>query len=236
MKKKLVAVVCTIVLFVGGFGAWSTISRLKSENESLRYQIDTLTNKISVLNELLNQYLHPAIHIDVKLLEDNIREISELATMEYRYKEQYTFQGHIDLDLDDILKGVKFPLPLTDKELVVNMEGVIKAGIDFSRMSIRCDEKKKEIVVSLPEPKYLSNELDEENIEIVREKSALFNQLTTEDQNIVRQRIKKQAQTNADKNDILKQASERAELLIKDYIETTPDVKGNYKIRFVTIE
>ena len=115
------------------------------------------------------------------------------------------------------------------------MEGVIKAGIDFSKMQISCDEEKKVIVIRLPASEYLSNALDEESMETISEKNSFFNQLTTEDQNLVRKRIKENALAGADKAKTLQQADDRAKLLITDIVESTPNVKGNYKIQFESV-
>ena len=254
MKAKIIAGLCAVVLLggaAGGVFAWQKISRLKTANDTLAYQLETANAAKNDLQKELEKYIHPVVRIDVKQLEKEIGKISELATIEYRYKEQYAFKGQLELDLNDLLKnvdlpipiaetemleGIKIPLPLTDKELTVNMEGVIKAGIDFSKMELSCDEDKKEILIRLPASEYLSNELDEESLETISEKNSFFNQLTTQDQNLVRKRIKENALENADKNKTLQQADERARLLITDIIEATPNVKDNYKIRFETIE
>lgn len=254
MKAKIIAALCAVVLLggaAGGICTWRKISRLKAANDTLAYQLETANAAKNGLQKELEKYIHPVVTIDVKLLEKEIGRISELATVEYRYKEQYAFKGQLELDLKDLLenvdlpipladaemlKGVKIPLPLTDKELTVNMEGKLKAGIDFSKMELSCDEAQKVILVRLPVPEYLSNELDEESLETISEKNSYFNQLTSQDQNLVRKRIKENAMKNADKNNTLQQAGDRAKLLITDIIESAPNVKDNYEIRFETIE
>lgn len=250
MKTKLVAGLCAAVLLggaAGGFFAGRKMDRLKTERDTLAYQLETANAAKTKLEAELEKFIHPVVQINVKQLEKEIGQISELATVEYRYKEQYSFKGQLELSLSDLLEnvqipldkalleGVTIPLPLTDKELTVNMEGVIKAGIDFSKMQISCDEEKKVIVIRLPASEYLSNELDEESMETISEKNSFFNQLTTEDQNLVRKRIKENALAGADKAKTLQQADDRAKLLITDIVELTPNVKGNYKIQFESV-
>ena len=122
MKAKIIAGLCAVVLLggaAGGVFAWQKISRLKTANDTLAYQLETANAAKNDLQKELEKYIHPVVRIDVKQLEKEIGKISELATIEYRYKEQYAFKGQLELDLNDLLKNVDLPIPIADTQYVV---------------------------------------------------------------------------------------------------------------------
>ena len=70
---------------------------------------------------------------------------------------------------------------------------------------------------------------------VVEDEQSIVNKLTQEDHNNLRKQIKEKALENAKKSNVLEVADERAQLLIKDMIESFPNVKGNYTVRFVVV-
>ena len=218
------------------------LERLADENESLRDAVNKATEEKSELKKLaddlkteVEKLTNPVVHVDAEQVEAEIRSISELATIEYKYTNVGVFSGEIDFDFDfDWVKGKK--IPFTGKEAVISMDGTIKAGIDFTKVRVRCDDASKTVTVSLPASQYLSNELDEDSLKTIIDEQSVFNKLKQEDHNHLRKQIKDTAIEYADKNKILEQADERARILIKDIIEAIPNLKGNYEIKFETIE
>ena len=67
---------------------------------------------------------------------------------------------------------------------------------------------------------------------VVTDEQSIFNKLTQEDHNNLRKQIKEKALDNVEKSNALSLADERAKLLIKDLIESIPNVKGNYEVKF----
>ncbi|MBR4199790.1 MAG: DUF4230 domain-containing protein [Oscillospiraceae bacterium] len=218
------------------------LERLADENESLREAVNRATEEKSELQKLaddlkkeLDKVTNPVVVVDAEQVEAEIRSISELATIEYKYTNVGVFSGEIDFDFDfDWVKGKK--IPFTGKEAVISMDGTIKAGIDFSKVKVVSDDGSKTVTVKLPASQYLSNELDEESLKTIIDEQSVFNKLKQEDHNYLRKQIKETAVEYADKNNILQQADDRARLLITDIIEAIPNFKGNYEIKFETIE
>lgn len=216
------------------------LERLAEENDSLRKAVDKAMEEKSELSKIaddlkqeLEKVTNPVVEVDAEQVEAEIRSISELATIEYKYTNVGVFSGEIDFDFD-WLNGKK--IPFTGKEAVISMDGTIKAGIDFSKVKVVCDDAKKTVTVKLPPSQYLSNELDESSLKTIIDEQSVFNKLKQEDHNHLRKQIKETAVEYADKNNILGQADERAKTMIKDILEAIPNLKGNYEIVFETLE
>lgn len=193
------------------------------ENSGLQEALDDAMEQIDSL------IAERVVVLDAEEIESQISEISELATIEYRYtnvgvldeKKQFSFWNQ--------------NIPFTGKCAVIVMDGTIKAGIDFSKVKVESSDAKKTVTVKLPASTVLSNELDESSMTVVTDEQSLFNKLTQEDHNNLRKQIKEKAQDNVEKSNALSLADERAQLLIKDLIESIPNVKGNYEVKFEKI-
>lgn len=201
------------------------ISDLKSENLSLTNEKESLADQIAELTT------EEVIVFNAGVVMDEIKNISELASVEYRYTNVGT------LDSARVFTFMKeWKVPFSKKAAIVTMDGVIKAGIDLSQVKIESNENKKTITVKMPESRILSNELDEKSFKVYQEDESVWNQITLTDSKELRDQIKKQAEQNAVENKILEQASDKAEQLVRSIIEATPGIKETYQISFEAAE
>ncbi len=253
IKKKLIIIGAILVVVIAAFLSlffWykhqinDLQAQLEQENETEIKLNDTIkelqeNNNIIIkekgdVQKLLDDALakiddyvaKERVAVDATEFESQIQDISELATLEY----QYTNVGIIDSEKQFSFWAQK--IPFTGKTAIIVMDGKIKVGIDCAKADVECSNIRKEIVVKLPAPQILSNELDEKSMTVVEDEQSIFNKLTQEDHNNLRNQIKEKAIENAKKSNVLEMADERARLLIKDMIESFPNVKGNYEVIF----
>ena len=183
----------------------------ESANESLLQQIDDLlAEEVAVF--------------DAEAVMEEIQGIGELAAVEYHYTNVGT------LDAVDVFKLTKWEKPFSRKAAVVTMDGVLKAGVDVSQVSIVADEIARTIIVSVPKAEILSNELQENSMQVYIEEESLFSNLTLEDSSVLRDEIKSKAEKNALEQGLLSQAQEETANLIRSLIEAVPSVKETYSI------
>ena len=255
MKKILIAIVAAVVV-IGAITASIIIwhnnemhayqeqieqddvfqEHLQEALTQLQEEHDIVLEENSGLQESLHEALaqidsmiaEKKVVLDAQEIESQISEISELATIEYRY----TNVGVLDEKKQFSFWNQK--IPFTGKCAVIVMDGTIKAGIDFSKVKVSTNNVKKTVTVAVPASTVLSNELDEGSMTVVTDEQSIFNKLTQEDHNNLRKQIKEKAQDNVEKSNALSLADERAKLLIKDLIESIPNVKGNYEVKFET--
>ncbi len=122
---------------------------------------------------------------DPIVLESQLTEIAELATVSYHYTNMAQFENSNDF------YGVK--IPFTTKRFILSYNGEIKAGIDLSQVAVQVEGTVVE--VQLPPSKILAHEIDEESVEVFDEKSSIFNPL----------HVKEFADFQADQKDIMEQ-------------------------------
>ena len=89
--------------------------------------------------------------IDTVVLQNQLSEIRELATVTYAYTNMAQFESSNDF------YGVK--IPFTTKSFILTYDGTI----------------------TLPEAEILSHEIDEDSMEVFDEKTSIFNPFTVED-------------------------------------------------------
>ena len=109
--------------------------------------------------------------IDAVILQNQLTEIRELATVTYVYTNMAQFESSSDF------YGMK--VPFTTKSFILTYDGTIKAGVDLD--SAEVDIHGSSVTVVLPEAQILSHEIDEDSVEVFDEKTSIFNPFTVED-------------------------------------------------------
>lgn len=246
MKAILTKIVVCIVLLaaIGGTGYWfitKQINQYKDEISTKLEQEQLLNQRISdiqakldssesqnqsLLEQIDNMLTKEEFVFDAGTIREEIKGIGELATLEYRYTNVAT------LDASKKLFDTDFILPGTSKTAIIIMDGVLKAGINVEKISIRSDESTKTITVALPSASILSNELDEDSMQVYDETNGIFNPISLEDSRNLRNEIKNKAESKAIDNGVLIDAEQKAAQIIRCIIESVPGVKDTYAITF----
>ncbi len=248
-KVKLIIAAVAAVLLIGVIGVIALSAKHKNEMAALTAELNmqresdlnlqktidalqndnlSLTNeKESLLDQIEELTTEEVVVFNAGAVTEEIKNISELASVEYRYTNVGT------LDSARVFTFMKeWKVPFSKKAAIVTMDGTIKAGIDLSQVQIDCNENKKAITVKMPESRILSNELDENSFKVYQEDESVWNQITLTDSKDLRDQIKKQAEKNAIDNKLLDQASEKAEQLVQSIIFATPGIKETYTVKF----
>ncbi len=109
--------------------------------------------------------------ISAVVVQNKISSISQLATVTYAYTELGQYESSKDF------YGVT--VPFTTNKFILTYDGVIKAGIDMSKVQV--EVKEKMVTVTLPEAEVLSHEIDEDSVKIFDEKTSIFNPFTVKE-------------------------------------------------------
>ena len=159
-------------------------------------------------------------NISSEFIEQEIREISELATLHHHYRKVASYQ--------DVAKLVSyFPdwrINKSIKEFVLIYRGDVKLGYDLKDIRIHVDPYTKTIAIFLPEPKILSHSIDFESIDIISEKPGWFNEIKFEDfKKFFISEQKKYNQTNY--SELKARAREQAQKIIYLYLSASLDIE-----------
>lgn len=163
---------------------------------------------------------HSGTEITSTKVAEQLKEISDLATLEYNYTKVGKFENSLQLNGWDI--------PLTNKSFLLIYQGQLKAGIDMSKLVV--DVTDKTIHITLPEVSIISNVIDENSIEVYDESNNLFNPIHIEDYTAFAKQQKAVAEEEALENGFLSQAGTRAEDTIRKLLTMVPEVEENYTI------
>ena len=197
-------------------------------NASEKYEaaIKELEEENARLSDPIVQYEVASRGVDVALIQSEIKDIGELATVEYLYTDAGKFEDPARLF------GKEVPFSFTTKSFIAKWDGVIKAGVDVNEVTVTVREFSKEIIVHIPQAKILSHEISEESIETLDEKNGFFNSIKIDDVRAFDTVSKEAMEQRAIENGILDKAYENAKAIIHKLVATGIPEELEYTITF----
>ena len=162
--------------------------------------------------------------VSSETVEMELKNIGELATHAGYYTNVQVIKSARQIFGVDI--------PLTQSQFIFSYDGVVKAGVDFADIEIGVDEGRGQIVVTLPEVKVLSNEIDLDSLEIYDESNNIFHPLNIDDINVSLIEMQEESEAKAIENGLLENARENAEALLRGMLAGFYDAQ-RYAIEFV---
>ncbi len=226
--KKFVVLIVVAAIVVIALGIF--YKGYSSAKEKYEATIKQLEEEVNRLSEPVAVYEEAAQEIDIAVINAEIRDIGELATIEYLYTDAGKFEDPAELF------GKEIPFSFTTKSFIAKWDGSIKAGVDISRVTAEVNETEKEIVVHIPKAEILSHVVDDESIETLDEKDGLFNKLKIEDIRAFDANSKDAMERRAIENGLLEKALENAKAIIYKLIDNDIVKELGYNITFEVIE
>lgn len=133
--------------------------------------------------------------------------------------------------ISDSVKWFGKTVPFTTSKYIFSYDGTVKAGLDFSKVSVDVDALTSTITVNAPAVEILSTEVDEDSLVIYDETSNIFTPLTLDDIKLSRTTMIDEIKTQAMDNNLLENARVNAEVWIRLFLQTTYDPE-KYTINF----
>lgn len=225
--KKIVVLAAVAAIAVIGFGIFQ--KGYSNAKEKYAETIHKLEEEVERLSEPVAVYEEATREIDIAVINDEIHDIGELATIEYLYTDAGKFEDPAELF------GKEIPFSFTTKSFIAKWDGSIKAGVDISKVTAEVNEAEKKITVHIPNAEILSHEVDDESIETLDEKDGLFNKLKVEDVRVFDANSKDAMERRVIENGLLDKALENAKMVIRKLIYTGIVEELGYDITFEVI-
>ena len=222
-KKVLIKTVLCIGILIAVTGGLYFKGQLDAE-EKYENIIAELELKVEELSNPVAVYEEAATEVNIKVINSEIQEIGELATTEYLYTNAGKFEDPMQL----FGKSV----PFTTKSFIAKWDGIIKAGVDITKVTAEINELKKEIVIYIPEAEILSHEIDSNSIETLDQKDGLFNKVKVEDVREFDAKSKEAMEQRAIENGLLEKAYENAKGIIEKLVNNDAVKQQKYTIVF----
>ena len=180
----------------------------------------------SVTTALVMKKLHSdtkRTSITSEFVEQQISEISELATLHHHYRKNANYQ-----DAKKLLEYIPdWRINKSIKEFSLVYEGDVKLGYNLKDIKILVEPNTQSIFIYLPEPRILSHSIDFESIQILWERQGWFNNIRFEDfkQFFISEQKKYEQENSAE---LKRRAREHAMRLIQLRLGTT--IERGYKV------
>lgn len=218
VKKIIIALIILAVIAAIYFSGYA-IARGKFQKEVARLEEENQT-----LSDPVVVYETATQKIDLAEILSEIRDIGELATVEYFYTDASEYQAPAEFF------GEKIPLDITTKSFIAKWDGTIKAGIDVAKVTVEENKANKTITVSLPPVQILSHVTD--NYETLFEKDGLFNEIRVDDVREFDETCKKTMEEKAIDRGLLENAEANAKVIIEKLVNTDAVKELGYHIVF----
>lgn len=166
------------------------------------------------------QQAEPVVTSD--LLGQQLRAAQELVSVSYYYTNMARYENQLDF--------YGWKVPFTTKTFIVSYDGVIKAGVDLSKVTVDVEEERKIITVGLPDSQIISHEIPEDSIEVFDESDNVFNRISITDYTSFTGDQKKIVEQRAADNGLLTGADEKAAEAVDALLRHMPGVE-NYTLR-----
>lgn len=170
-----------------------------------------LTTVILVFTLLItNKLADKEVGYDSSTVMSRISHIQELALVKHNYTGVIGFK--------DYKRILNINIPLTDKYFLLKYNGYLKAGVDFSRITINALTDSM-VHVSIPKPEIFDTVIDEGSVQIYNESENAFNPIKISDYNEALSREKNIMISDAIKQGILKDATDQARMVLTAMLE-----------------
>ena len=179
-----------------------------------------------VVEKLVENIVEVVHEASAEEINFSLNEMGQLVTAEY----YFTAVASASTELAPIL-GIR--LGFTESSFLASYDGVITAGIDFSRIQVAKDENWGFVTVTMPPAAILSVDIDPESFTLYSENKSIFTDLSAEDYNDSLIALETTEREKALARGILTKADENARKLVRSFIESLLD-PAVYKIQFRT--
>lgn len=227
IKWGIFAVLLIVALIVIFFeGRSSAKKKYEDVVADLKQQIENSEEKIADTPIVWDD--KPTTEITIDLIKSEIKDIGELATLEYLYTDAGKFE--------DPKKLFGVNIPFTTKSFIAKWDGVIKAGVKIDSIIVEISDANKEIIIHIPNAEILSHEIYKDSIETLDEKDNIFNPLKVEDVREFDAISKDTMEQRAIDNGILDKAFENAKEIIEKLVNNDAVQEQGYMIKFEVIK
>ena len=160
-------------------------------------------------------------------ITSGIREMGELNTAEYYFSRTESVENSKELDLSKFGIDFKTKIPLTTNSFTYSYDGQIKAGVDFTKVTVEVDNEAKTVKVVLPETKITSSEIDPDSYKLYSVTNNILNPISPDDFAVSLADLIHAEEDRAIEKGLLDRAQKNAETLIRNFVKSYAE---GYKI------
>lgn len=155
----------------------------------------------------------PGATVDIQVLKEQVKEISELATLQDKYTLSVPYTGE-----SKKLWKTNIKIPFSEKSMVAEYDATLKLGLKLTNDNYDIKTTGNTVTLTVPHSEVLSNEIDEDSWVLKDKKNGLFNPLKPEDDSTLRKLAKKNVLESLDMEALYQEADENAEEQLQNFL------------------
>ena len=152
--------------------------------------------------------------ISFETLQEGLNDMGMLITEEYYFTEVVTREKSKEL----LSTGIT--IPFTESSYVASYDGVINAGVDFSKINVAVEQvnEQEQITITIPKPEIQTVDIDPDSFVLYSEKTGIGNPFSVEEYNESLKGLESVVKDKAKAKEILPAAEEHAKKLIESFV------------------
>lgn len=209
-----VAVIVMIVLLISEFAG-------KTKETTVSSAPFTSSAERRVVTIEKETYVEVEKEITSEMIAEGLNDMGVMITAEYEFTqvENYT-------KTKTYLNFIN-----TQSSFIYSYDGVVSAGIDFTKVKVVKNDDAKTVTVTLPKSTIQYTDIDYDSFQMYSEKEGMWNPISIQDYNDSMVEFEKNAKEKAKKKGLLEKADENAKNIVSNFVNTILD-DPEYKVVF----
>ena len=183
------------------------------------------TQQVVVRERPVEKLIEVEKEVTVEEIRAGLNDMGVLLTEEYYFTDVVRFSS--------IKKLFSIELGITESSYLASYDGVVTAGVDFTKLTLRRDDGMMLITVTMPAPQIVNVDIDPESFQLYSEKTGLGNPISMADFNTSLVELEQSAREKALERGLLERARDNARSIVTNFIAGLVDTT-QYNIRFET--
>ena len=216
IRPVLLAGIAALIVAILGVLIWAVAS--KSTPEPAYEPMPAATPEVIIQEKEVERIVEVERTVTASMLREGLSDVGRLVTQEYFFTEIISHSTMLNLNLDLKFFRINEPLPMTESSFLASFDGVVTAGIDFTRIEVEKDEEERTVTVKLPPAEIFNVDIDPESFQLYDEKRGLGTQIGVEDYNNAFIQLENTAADKAKARGVLEKAEENARTVVRNFI------------------
>ena len=231
MRPVLWAGIGVLILAILGVVIWAIAGKSAPAAEPAPTPPPVPTPEIIIREKEVERIVEVERTVTASMLREGLSDVGKLVTQEYSFTEVISHSTMLNLNLDMKLFQINEPLPITESSFLASFDGVVTAGVDFTRVEVEKDEENRTVTVKLPPAEIFYVNIDPESFQLYDEKKGLGTHIGVEDYNNAFLQLENTAADKAEARGILEKAEENAQTVVRNFIRSVLGQEG-YTVTF----
>ena len=235
--KKAEKIICLVLLIVLVLAAvflvvmWS----VRNSGEDAAKPVETPDSPVIPETQVIYQEVEKVIEkeklVEVEkvytsqIIQEGLNDLSFLVTSEYYFTEVMSYSS--------VKQFLKLDLPWSESTYLATYDGIVTAGVDFSKIAVTKDDDSRSIVIFMPDAEIQNVTIDNDSFKVYSEKEGLGNPIKLENFNDSVKELKNTALNRAKENGVLERAQTTAQSIVKNFLASLIDLR-EYTVLFTT--